>query len=196
MAGYRPLYYNNSSSGIYTTTASSTPSTWSFWNNTLLTTSSTATSYDLWGVWCGTNSSISYQYTPAPPLTPEQVAERRAAAALRTEELAFAKGRARLLLVENLTDEQREEFERAGQFHVRSQRGRRYCLRLGRTHNVFEVDRVGQRLTEICCHVRDAVPDEDNLLAQKLALELMEDDFLRTANRWDLTRGRQQLVAA
>lgn len=94
-----------------------------------------------------------------------------------------AKARARELLLERLSVVQREEFEREGSFRVMSQRGRIYRIRLGWTRNVDLLDDAGEIEAHFCLHPETEVPEEDNVLAQKLLLECCEDDFLRIANR-------------
>lgn len=178
------LKWNECSSTATTATTYMSPATWRYWNN----------------------SAFSNSYAMPTPLTEEQRAEQRAAAerrrveqaaatAKRVEEERFAKERAEKLLLEHLSEEQRKEWVTSRQFHLHSQSGRRYCIKAGRQHNVFEVDANGRRLKELCGHVRDVVPNEDNVLAQKLALELMEADFLKTCNIWDLTALNRPVIS-
>lgn len=96
--------------------------------------------------------------------------------------------RARKLLVENLTEEQRAEFEEKKQFHVRSRSGKLYRVTHGVAGNIYRVENVtespkwGER-RRFCIHPTDhEVPAEDVMLAQKLWLEGNEEEFLRVAN--------------
>lgn len=98
-----------------------------------------------------------------------------------------AKARARELLLEHLTPAQRETFDYNGWFIVEGGKSKtRYRIRAHESM-VANVDvltvanRVAHRL---CAHVPvGLVPLGDQLLAQKIMLELAEDDFLKKANR-------------
>lgn len=107
----------------------------------------------------------------------------REARASREERIAVI-DRAALLLKENLTREQLKEFEKDMRFTVRSQDGQRlYRINRGRVQNIEEVDDRGNRMSILCAHPVDEVPDFDTMLAQKLMLEHDEQAFLRLANR-------------
>jgi hypothetical protein len=93
-----------------------------------------------------------------------------------------ASERAESLLTRCLTTAQRGELASVGWFMVVASSGRRYQIRRGRVRNVIEVDFAGKRLRTYCCHPADHVPDADTMLAQKLMLEMSEDEFLRLAN--------------
>lgn len=90
--------------------------------------------------------------------------------------------RARTLLIGCLSDEQRGQFEATGYFEVVTPTGRRYRITRGWGGNVFLINN-GRATDRYCIHPRDYVPEEDNMLAQKLLLEHDEPTFLRTANR-------------
>lgn len=161
------------------------------WDSWISASTTTTCGSHVWTYWVGNSTSTTYHSNyVAPPPDPEAERRRREAYERQQQERAAARERARTLLLDHLTPEQAAEYEADKQFHVVSEHGRRYCIRHGRQHNIFEVDADGRRLKELCVHVREAVPDEDNLLAQKLALELCEDHLLATANVWDLTAGR------
>lgn len=104
----------------------------------------------------------------------EQLARDRAA--------AEAKARAEALLLSILDEQQTADYRARQEFTTTGSDGKRYLIRLGRQHNVFELDDNGDRVTNICGHVSDRVPDEDNIAAQKLALETNAPAFLATAN--------------
>jgi len=92
--------------------------------------------------------------------------------------------RARELLLSHLTDEQRRTFENNGWFVVEGGRtGGRYRIRQGYAGNVDVLD--GDLVShKLCAHADPvAVPWPDQMLAQKLMLEIDEDDFLAIANR-------------
>lgn len=101
-------------------------------------------------------------------------------------ELSKARDRAEKLLHEALSPIQLEDLKANGHFHleVHSQNGdsRRYRIKRGRSRNVQQVDASGKVLKHFCIHPREAVPDADTMLAQKLWLETMEQEFLRIAN--------------
>jgi hypothetical protein len=178
-------------------TATSTTSTsldkyiWASWNTTATSSSYYNNTWESWS-YAYLNPSI---YRPPRVETDAEVQARQVATASRREERKVAEARAEALLLQHLDDHQRKEWESKAEFHVKSQHGRRYCIKRGVQHNIFEVDNSGRKLVELCGHVADDVPVADNVLAQKLALEFTEDSFLRTCNRWDLRHGRS-LVAA
>lgn len=135
-------------------------------------------------------------------LSPEDEAARRQrieaerqAQQHRFEERRIASVRARTLLESFLTDEQKTELERHGRFFVRGSRGRRYCIRAnGQSGNVDLLAEDRSVVGRFCAHPRGYLPDPDAWLAQMLALQDDEDEFLRTAN---LHMGRRpELVVA
>jgi hypothetical protein len=97
---------------------------------------------------------------------------------------AAAQLRARELLREHLDDDQRAEYDRRRSFVVVTERGRRYRIKSTSSYNVHgEADGI-----DYCVQLRSdatarGVPLEDQMLAQKLLLELDEPRFLRIANR-------------
>jgi hypothetical protein len=108
------------------------------------------------------------------------MAANEARAAARTE----ANSRARELLLEHLTPEQRRMVEQHGWFVVEGGRSKqKYRINLsGVAGNIHQMH--GERVThQLCCHCDHAIPAPDHHLAQKLMLEFAEDDFLRLANR-------------
>jgi hypothetical protein len=92
--------------------------------------------------------------------------------------------RARELLLSKLTAEQRETFERNNWFVVEGgSTGTHYRLE-GHTLTANIVVLVDDRPTHrLCGHCDRSIPMSDQLLAQKLMLELDESEFLRIANR-------------
>lgn len=165
-------------------------------------TATSSVSINVSGGWavngCGGNGVVRIN-----PPTPEELARAEAAqaewVARQAEEKllrAVAKGRARELLLERLSVAQREEFERDGSFRVLSQKGRVYRVRLGWTRNVDLLDGDGRVEAHFCLHPETDVPEEDNVLAQKLLLECCEDDFLRIANRSAPSCGDHTIVPA
>lgn len=97
-----------------------------------------------------------------------------------------AEARAKELLLQHLSPEQRATFERHKWFIVEGGRTRtKYRVRdLGHLRaniDVLDGERVDYRL---CGHAdQNLVPLADNLLAQKVMLDVAEDEFLALANR-------------
>jgi hypothetical protein len=93
--------------------------------------------------------------------------------------------RANGLLLEHLTPEQRETFTSRGWFVVvGGKTGTRYRVRGGTLTGNVDVMHGEKVRHRLCAHVPTGrVPMGDQLLAQKITLELAEDDFLRIANR-------------
>lgn len=183
---------------------------WATWNDSSTSYSYTSSNYytgssnNLWYTWSATSSAttITNNYAAPPRVS---AAERRASEekriAKRKRERHFkrmAELRAERLLLEHLSPAQRAEYRADGEFTVLASGGRRYLIRKGRQHNVFELDDEGVRVKELCGHVSERVPDADNILAQKLWLETAEDEFVAKCNIWDLTGYRRlsQEVAA
>lgn len=178
-------------------TSASTTATWTQWNETLTTTSTTGA---IWTHWVGAGGSSTTSITAATSIlmgggggavafpaneyqpTPE-ARERRA----RIEgERQTAREKARLLLDQHLSPEQRQQLAAGGYFELQtiSKDGerRRYQISRGRAGNVTRVDDQGRHLKRYCIHPGIACPDEDTMLTQKLWLETNEELFLRTAN--------------
>ena len=168
-------------------------------------TAATTTASTTWYPMTGDNNSVWYEpivQRPAqierprrrqierPPETEMRERHRRLAqqrvgdmTAARRENAAALAER---LLLEHLTEEQRQTYRRNGWFVVQGGKSKRQ-YRIRKTPSmianvdVLERDQVVHRL---CGHCRvDQVPLADNLLAQKVMLEIAEDDFLRIANR-------------
>src|SRR5258706_2927254 len=93
--------------------------------------------------------------------------------------------RARELLISHLTTEQRETFEKNRWFVVvggKSKTEYRIRTDYGIAGNI-DVMAKGRKVASLCCHCRSDIPNEDQFLAQKIALMWVEDNFLKTANR-------------
>lgn len=105
-----------------------------------------------------------------------------------------ARGRSEQLLLRNLSPGQRRQYETRGSFDVTGgASGKRYRVLQGHQLNVEELDAAGRRVRLWCFMPEGGVPVEDIMLAQKLALELFENDALRIANKsplWDYTSDR------
>ena len=91
--------------------------------------------------------------------------------------------RAFRLLVDNLSATQREQFTRHGFFEViGGKTGTTYRIREGHFLNVECLDAMGRCSRVLCFGPEGNLPVGDVLLAQKLALELLEGDALMVAN--------------
>lgn len=93
--------------------------------------------------------------------------------------------RAKGLLIEYLTPEQRDTLRQRGWFIVTGRSGTRYRINAANNNysgnvHVLDGDRIAARL---CAHLDGSLPFWDHILAQKLMLENAEDDFLKIANR-------------
>ena len=89
---------------------------------------------------------------------------------------------ARQLLREVLSPEQRAQYDSKGFFEVTGgQTGMRYRIRTGSQMNVEELDRAEVRGADCASFQRVECQSGNILLAQKLALELMEEETLKVA---------------
>jgi hypothetical protein len=99
--------------------------------------------------------------------------------------------RSRRLLMENLNVSQREQFREHGCFEVRGgTTGKRYSIRRATSLNVEELNESGATVASWCFLPDGYLPIEDVMLAQKIALELYEDDALSVARRYSYSAGR------
>jgi hypothetical protein len=86
------------------------------------------------------------------------------------------------LLHDVLSPEQRAQYGRNGIFDaIGGQSGKRYRIRAGSQMNVEELNADGCIVRALCFVPKGGLPMGDILLAQKLALELMEEETLRVA---------------
>lgn len=174
------------------TTASTSSSndndqTWTYWNTSTASTSACDDTSTAWNGWV--------RYQPAYYQPPERTRsaaeverlqrerdEWREKAAEERKKREAAELRAEELLKANLTEEQRQQYETDRKFHVVSETGKRYEIRAkGLVGNVYEINKGGRPVKRWCAHP-SGVPLGDSLLAQKLALEANEAEFLRVAN--------------
>jgi hypothetical protein len=83
-----------------------------------------------------------------------------------------------------LSSEQGHQWDSHGHFEaIGSHTGRRYRLRRGKEMNVDELDSEGKIVAQWCFAPLGNLVIGDVVLAQKLALETMESEALRIANR-------------
>jgi hypothetical protein len=87
------------------------------------------------------------------------------------------------LLIENLSQVQRDQYERRGYFEVTGGgTGKRYRIRKSYQMNVEELSNNGKRMRLLCFMPKGGLVLADVMLAQKLALELFELEALAIAN--------------
>ncbi len=109
----------------------------------------------------------------------QQLREMRAAEELRRKMTAEADRKAKQLLIENISKEQRRTLRDKGYFDVQV-KGKTYRIRWGSHGNVYLVH--GDREVVSYCIQPPDVPPGDAMLAQKLLLETDEASFLKIAN--------------
>jgi len=99
--------------------------------------------------------------------------------------LVAASDRAGELLLNHLTPQQRETYAKNGWFIVEGGKTKtKYRIRGGTlVANIDVLDRRDRSTHRLCGHAQSHIPMGDQLLAQKIMLELAEDEFLRLANR-------------
>jgi hypothetical protein len=148
----------------------------------------TANTYsdEVWNQWVimGNGTMTTSPQTTFHQETPEEIEARREEREREAQERAAARTRARVLLEDFLSDEQKVELERKGRFHVTGSKGRRYCIRTtgGQQGNVDLLKPDGSVQASLCCHPRGYLPDGDAWLMQMVELRHDEEHFLRTAN--------------
>ena len=92
--------------------------------------------------------------------------------------------RAIQLLKRNLSPTQREQYERRNHFDVTGgDTGRRYRICHGVQMNVEHLDQTGRRIRLLCFMPEGHLAVGDVMLAQKIALELFENDALKIAHK-------------
>jgi hypothetical protein len=167
---------------------------WQTWNGQTGAAPIIQVMTNVWEPW-----NEAYRQRPARHIvaaTPEEIAaqrerERVARERWEAEEKAriagqeIAKMKARQLLLEHLTPKQKEQYEKLAYFDLEIG-GRIYRIRRGWSGNVQRIKKdekgVDKMLESFCIHPSEWVPEEDNLLAQKLLLETSEEDFRKIAN--------------
>jgi hypothetical protein len=156
------------------------------------TTTSTSTIHCYWVVTAGTTSTAFTADTDSSGNVWRQYdnarAEQNRQARVVNDHDAAANSRAEEILLAHLTDAQKETFRANKWFIVEGGRSKqRYRIR-HTGHFVANIDVLGtgdEKVSHrLCAHCElRSVPAGDQLLAQKLMLELAEDEFLAIANR-------------
>ena len=173
-------------------TSSCTGVTWQSWvgsdlYHTMSVTSKT-TDYTPWIVW-QYKSFVQIQQPYVVPQISEEERQRREHERIRMEELARerekkargAEEKALQLLLENLTENQAKVYKLTEAIPVECQSGRKYHIRKGISSNVHELDEKGGTKSRLCFHPTNC-PVYDVMLAQKLMLEVCEEDARKVAN--------------
>lgn len=178
--------WNDKRRQVLTYALSRAQDTWVSWN--IAHTVSNIVSVDV------TTGSKTIRVTPTPPPTAEQIRAREQENARRAAEMdrmrqeqvrldgekKEAKEKAEKLLQSALALVQREELNKNGFFHCRSNKGNLYRIYRGSHGNIRKI--VGDKEVERICVQPSYVPEGDCMLAQKLHIESDEDTFRGTAN--------------
>ncbi len=91
-----------------------------------------------------------------------------------------------------LSPKQAAQWDAVREFEVvGSHSGTRYRIRRGKAMNVHELDRAGNIVAHWCFAPKGDLAMGDVLLAQKIALETMEHETLKTANKNHIHLGGQ-----
>jgi hypothetical protein len=89
------------------------------------------------------------------------------------------------LLLQHLTDQQKEQYAAYGYFDVvGSSTGLHYRISHGRIRNVVLLDDLGRPSGGRCFAPQGFLPAGDCMLAQKIAIENCEDEVIRVALRF------------
>lgn len=180
-----------SASAAVTVTYVANGDIWNVWNQSATGSGITYRSSDsaVWNYWnqlaCGVSNN--YAEVQAPRLSEADrqcnwdAAQHQAQAARVIREEADKKAEA--ILLAHLSPSQQHQYRHHRYFELITKNGR-YRLYHGWAGNVKKLrDSDHAEVDQYCIHPSIAVPYADNLLAQKLMLELDEDRFLKTANR-------------
>jgi len=174
-------------------TSCTTTETWGGWCNsyhyytTTCTSTSSNTTNQAWNCW---QNVIVYQPQPIRERTAEErqrdEEERIRLAELakeRAEQAKIAEEKALQLLLENLTENQAEIFKMTGAIPVVCPSGRKYKIKKGKSRNIIELGERDQTKAFLCFQPCDYdIPVYDVMLAQKLMLEVCEEDARMIAN--------------
>lgn len=166
------------------------------WNSDSGTSCDTTSTWGVWSQWSNTTANTWYIWQGAIPCQPikertKEERQRDEEERIRLEELAkekesqgrIAEEKALQLLLENLTENQAEIFKVTGAIPIESPSGRKYKINKGASRNIEEIDEKGIRKAHLCFHPCDyAIPVHDVMLAQKLMLEVCEEDARKIAN--------------
>ena len=96
-----------------------------------------------------------------------------------------AEAKAEELLLMCISEEQGKQYLEHGYFDVTT-KSKKYRIRKGWSKNIEELDEESKPKHVYCIHPAIWVPNQDNMLAQKLLLDTDEAAFLAKANKWAL----------
>jgi hypothetical protein len=181
---------NGDSGTISSVTCGSNTVTWQYWvSGTCVNAASTQISSNVWTPWVEKVEETAAQ--KAERIAREEarraeLAEMARLNALRAEqaqkERMEAEARAEVLLLENLEEEERNRYLRAGYFYVFSKSGKKYKVKKGTHGNVYLMDPITDKEQVRYCVQPGGVPVGDANLAQALFLKHAEAEFLAKAN--------------
>lgn len=179
-----------------TTTGGSSYDDWGLWSGSTSITATGSTTTNTWIMWCDSSGTTEYypvQVQPSREKLERRDAEHRAQVAAREA----AERRAEELLLRFLDIQQRKDYQRNRRFTVVARNKRRYVVRLGLQHNVDRIGDDGFISHNICGYV-PGVPAQDNMLMQKMMLEVDDDDFCKRSNVFPGSRrnGAEQVLPA
>lgn len=176
---------------IECTGTANTNSVWYSW-----TATSDSTSGSTWYVW-NVESPLfevnGQDYGNAPPqgLAREEIQSIQALhdkANKAREEREAADRRAEELLQEFLDEQQKKDYEEKKYFDIVGQSSKHYRIHKGRSMNIDEFDDEGKPRFQLCGHLDTTYPEGDSILAQMLFLQSHEREFLRIANRRQISQ--------
>lgn len=156
--------------------------------STCHTTFVTTSTWALWGTTSASTLYVSYGLNDWAARTQRFDASQAEESALRAraslDDRRRAQRRASVLLRSVLSAEQWAEMRDYHRFTVTAPSGRRYHIWVnrGRHGNIEELDETGCPVRELCGAPGGRLPEADVFAAQKLCLELDEDEFRRRAN--------------
>jgi len=104
-----------------------------------------------------------------------------------------AKARAEQLLMEMLSPEDYQHLARRGYIEVRSPNVPERLYRVPKYRGRIHVYEAGQPVMSLCVQPVQLLPDADVVLIHKLMIEANEQEYLRIANRFDVTPFRPYL---
>lgn len=180
-----------------TMTATTNNTVWTVWNST--GTTSTLSATNPWNNWVsqqGQQILVRRACTDAPAIITlerqaeidAQAAEARRERAQRAAERKAADERARMLLLEHLTPEQREYVKKHKFFVIeggKSKKKYRIWTERGTNGNVERLKDDGHPDLAYCVHLTSdkfVFPHSDHILGQKLMLEMAEEEIMKVAN--------------
>lgn len=158
---------------------------WYTWNlNEASSTTATTTIWNAWTATSGQNFSI-HQSSAGSAQTKEQVKEAREKYQREQAERERIQKVADQLLMDHLTEEQREQVKKNGWFVIeggKSKKKYRIETKGGVHGNVYELNDKEKVIGSYCFQLQATFPKGDHLLAQKLCLEYDEEATLKVAN--------------